>query len=364
MARTVSCVLLTLLAGCQTIASLQTSEDAARAARLRERLSRLELQNTVVSENSAQAATSAPLQEAVELMQAGRDEDALTVLARILQEDPENVAAIRLTATTARRLGDWRLQNAALQQLIDQNDNSPLVLNQCGRLLLQSLPQVEPSTTGSSDASQLTDKALAALRRSVELAPNNPRFAQELFVALAERGHDAEAEAVLSQAIRNCPQDSLLPMAAARYFEAQGRWADAVHQYDTALQISPRNRLWRRQRGICHARLQHWDKACDDLQPALRDTPVEPQMTEFLVWADAAFHAERFAAAIEILDVLREDADYRTPETEVLRVRCLTKLRQFDTATDATLQAVIDWPQHAGLRQLAAELEQSPSVSS
>lgn len=343
---------LLLLAGCQTIGSSQSALDQSSRERLQSRLSNLSAQSSATTDSNASSATDAPLQEAADLLSVGRDEDALAVLARILRDDPRNVAAIRLTAGTARRLGDWRLQNAALQQLIELETASPVVLNQCGKAILQSLPQGE-----ADDAA--TEAALAALRRSMNLAPDNPRFAQDLFVALAEQKQNVEAEAVLSLAIQNCPQDSLLPMAAARFFEARGRWPDAIRQYDAALQISPRNRLWRRQRGICHAQLQNWEKACDDLQHALRGTTVKPQLTEYLTWADAAFHADRCDEVVEILDLLRHDAGYRTPDTELLRIRSLTRLRQFDAATDATLQAMIDWPQHAGLRRLAAELERS-----
>lgn len=343
--------LLALLTGCQTIGSSQSAVDAESRERLLARFNQLTAQSVAV-ENSAnpESRIDQTLTEAVELLHAGRDEDALVAFATILRGEPDHVETIRLTAATARRIGDWRLQNAALKKLIELQPDSPAVLNQCGKTLLQSSAQ-DDFDDGRDET------GLNALRRAVELAADNPRFAQDLFAALAERQLDAEAEAVLSRAVRNCSDDSLLPMAAARYFEARGRWSDAIRQYDTALQISPRDLLWRRARGVCRARLQQWDEACDDLEPSLREKNAAKLRTAFLVWADAAYQAGRFDEAVLALDRLREEAGHRNPDTEQRRIRSLLKLRKFDAATDVALKAVIDWPQNAEFRKLAAELD-------
>jgi len=347
-ARPVIAVLLTLLTGCQTIGSSQSAIDAERRERLQARFTQLAAESATIGNGTARnSEIDQALTEAVELLHAGRDEDALTALATILRDEPDHVETVRLTAATARRIGDWRLQNAALRKLIELRSESPAVLNQCGTALLQS----------SSQDSSAADTALNALRRAVELAPDNPEFAQDLFAALAERQLDAEAEAVLTRAISNCPQSPLLPMAAARYFESRGRWPDAIRQYDAALQISPRNLLWRRERGVCRARLQQWNAACEDLQPALREANPASLKTAFLIWADAAYQAGRHDEVVVAFDRLRDEAGHRTPATEQRRIRSLLKLREFETATDAALQALIDWPQNVEIRQLAAELE-------
>ena len=349
--RSVVTVLLTLLAGCQTIGSSQSALDAESRERLQARFNQLSADSAVAtSDTDADRTIDQALTEAVELLHVGRDEDALTAFATVLRDEPNHVETIRLTAATARRIGDWRLQNAALKKLIELQDDSPAVLNQCGKALLQGASQ-HPSEA------EMVETGLNALRRSVELAPDNPRFAQDLFAALAERGLDNEAEAVMAEAIISCPQDSLLRMAAARYFEAQDRWQDAIQQYNAALQISPRNLLWRRQRGICRARLQKWDDACDDLGPSLCEANAARLQTAFLVWADAAYQARRFDEVMMALDRLREEAGHRTPHTEQLRIRTLPKLRRPDEAIAVALQAMIDWPQDTELRQLAAELD-------
>ncbi len=291
-----------------------------------------------------------PLENAVALARAGRDEDALSVLATALRDDPDHIAAIRLIAQVSRRVGDWTLQNAALHKLIQLEPDSASVQHQSGKALLQGI------SSTSSDQKRV-ETALSALRRAVELEPNNPRYAQDLFAALSSQQRNSEAESVLLAAIDRCPNDSQLPMAAARYFEAQGRWQEAVQQYNAALQISPRNRLWRRQRGLCHARLQHWDEACDDLQPALLRTPVRSQVTEFLVWADAAYRAGRLEKSLEVLDQLAAEAGHRTPATEILRARCLTGLNRSDAAKDIVLQAIINWPADSQLRNFVSEFE-------
>ena len=357
-ARSVVAVLLALLTGCQTIGSSQSALDAASRERLQARLDQLSAQSSTIETGTApDTELQQSLREALELLDRGRDEDALTSLAAILRDHPEHTETIRLTAATARRIGDWRLQNAALRKLIELQPDSPVVLNQCGKALLQ---------TNSEDGanSDVTQAGLAALRRAVELESANARFAHDLFAALAERQLDSEAEAVLEQASRNCPQDALLAMAAARYFEDRGRWPDAILQYGAAIKSSPREPLWRRERGMSFARLQQWDKACDDLQPALHGANAATLKTAFLTWADAAYQAGRYDEAATALDRLRTEADHRTPETEQQRIRSLLKLRQFDTATDAALQAMIDWPQNAELRQLVAELERLDSAGS
>lgn len=356
-ARSVVALLLALLTGCQTIGSSQSALDAASRERLQARLDQLSAQSTAIETGTApDAGLQQSLREAVGLLDCGRDEDALAALAAILRDNPEHTETIRLTAATARRIGDWRLQNAALRKLIELQPDSPAVLNQCGKALLQTTPE-----DGAN--SDVTPTGLAALRRAVELEPANARFAHDLFAALAERQLDAEAEVVLEQASRNCPQDALLAMAAARYFEDRGRWPDAIRQYDVALKTSPRNPLWRRERGVCFARLQQWDKACEDLQPALHGANAATFKTAFLTWADAAYQAGRFDEAVTALDRLRTEADHRTPETEQQRIRSLLKLRQFDAATEAALQAMIDWPQNAELRQLVSELERRDAAA-
>ena len=357
-ARPALSVLLALLTGCQTIGSSQSALDAASRERLQARLDHLSAKSAAIETGSApDAELQQTLREAVELLDCGRDEDALTVLAAILRNNPDHIETIRLTAATARRIGDGRLQNAALRKLIELQPDSPTVLNQCGKSLLQT-------TSEDGANSDVAQAGLAVLRRAVELEPANARFAQDLFVALAERQRDAEAEAVLEHARLNCPQDVLLPMAAARYFEDRGRWPDAIRQYDAALKISPRDQLWRRERGMCFARQEQWDKACDDLQSAIHGTNAATARTAFLTWADAAYRAGRFDEAVIALDRLRTEASHRTPETELQRIRSLLKLRQFDAATDAALQAMIDWPQNVELRQLVSEVERSVASAS
>jgi tetratricopeptide (TPR) repeat protein len=350
--------LLGLLTGCQTIGSSKSALDAAQEERLRTRLNQLAVESsaTVASETPDDEVTPA-LRAAVDLARAGRNEDALAALAEILRDDPEHIETIQLTAAAARRVGDWRLHDAALRKLVELEAESPGTLNQCGKALLRSPSQDE--FDGES-----ARVGLRALRRAVELAPDSSAFALDLFAALAERQLDAEAEAVLSQAARNCPQDSLLPMAGARYFEARDRWPEAVRQYDKALVISPHNLLWRRERGICLTRLKQWDDACRDLEPALRDADPTKLKAAFLAWADAAFRAGRFEEALAALDRLRDEADYRTPDTEHQRIRCLIRLQQFDAATSAALQAMIDWPENTDLRQLVTDLERLPKSAS
>ena len=350
--RTVVVVVLSSLLGCHTISSpleLVGQPDGDRdSAPIVLASAQLKKSAAVLSVDRKQST----LTSAVALVRAGRDQDALSVLTVALREDPDNVAAIRLVAQISRRVGDWTLQNAALQQLIQLEPDSASVQHQSGKALLQGI--------SSTPADQKrVETSLSALRRAVELEPDNPRYAQDLFVALTGQHRDVEAESVLIAAIVRCPRDSQLPMAAARYFEARGRWQEAVQQYNAALQISPRNRLWRRQRGICHARLELWDEACDDLQPALLRTPVRSQITEFLVWANAAHRAGRLEKTLEILDQLAAQANYRNSETEVLRVRCLMQLKQFDAAKDSLLQAVVDWPSDMSLRRFVSEFEQA-----
>lgn len=355
-ARYAAAVIAGLLAGCQTANVPDSLLDLTSRNRLERSLDRPS--DSIEPDMTTDRSPSVDLllQEAVDLLSAGRDDHALQVLARILRAQPDHLPAIRLTAAAARRNGDWQLQNAALMELIERHPDSPELLNECGRIMLQSLPVCD-------DHDATAASALKALRRAVELAPDHPDFARDLFVALNEQNRDEEAEAVLCAALRHCPQDPLLPMAAARYFEARGRQDEAIRQYSTALQITPRNRLWRRERGMLHARMKSWDLACDDLQMALRGTPSRNQEVAFRQWARASCEAGRYQDALEALQTLYQDPAQRTAETELLRIRSLIGMNQPGAARTAALLALSEWPDHQGLRQIAARMKQDSAAT-
>ena len=330
-----------------------------------------ELSNSVSRKHQQQIAT------AISLMHAGRLEEAREQLVGILTVNSSDSSAVDLLAEVSQKLGDYRLQRASLKRLIALQPGSAPVANRSGKRLLNSI-QLEASQTSTetNDASiqsinvlddqvktdnlsadEASTLAIAALQSAVDLEPRNTLFAQDLFAALIDLEQNEQAERVLQEALHRNPRDRILPMTAARLYESHKDWSAAVFYYDVALRNDPANPVWRRHRAVCHFRQGSFEKAQSDFCRSLAGSPVKPQLSEHLAWAEAAIKTEDHDEAQRVLNLIVEQGEYRTADIEVLRGTCLLQQGNVQAAADIVLRAQLDWPRHAGLWRLAKEIK-------
>lgn len=301
---------------------------------------------------------------AASLMHAGNFPAAQASLVEILIAEPSNSSAVELLAEVSQKRGDIRLQQASLKRLISLRPGSATIANRCGKRLLDSV-RIEAATndgpaissSGNASTEQTTSLAIATLARAVELEPRNTLFVQDLFAALINQGMNERAEQVLHEALQRNPRDKVLPMTAARLYESRAEWSSAVFYYDVALRNDPANPVWRRQRAVCHFRQGSFEKAQTDFSRSLSGSPVKPQLSEHLAWAEAALKTEDHEEAARVLDLIVNEGELRTADIEVLRGTCLLKQGNFDAAAEVVLQAQLKWPKHAGLWQLSQQIK-------
>jgi len=308
---------------------------------------------------------------AASLMHAGDLNAARKHLVGILATHPADTSAVELLAEVSQKLGDYRLQQAALKRLIALRPDSAMVANRCGKKLLNSvrLRSAAADTSVGSDSFDQTSVddartlAIASLQNAVALEPRNTLFAQDLFAALIDLGKSDQAEQVLHESLLQNPQDKVLPMTAARLYESQKDWSSAVlsavFYYDVALRNDPSNPVWRRQRAVCHFRQGSFEKAQADFSRSLANSPVKPQLSEHLAWAEAALKTEDHKEASRVLDLIVTEGEFRTADLEVLRGSCLLKQGNVEAAAEVVLQAQLEWPKHAGLWRLAKQIKEA-----
>jgi tetratricopeptide (TPR) repeat protein len=296
----------------------------------------------------------------------------------------------------------WRLHHAALLQLVELHSDSGTIQNRTGLKLVQSArlrladhgdssespreaclfwtrnrifgadqrrKRSEQTTLGCTAENQVlaeefVEDGLDFLRRAVEREPRSVRFAQDLAGALVDQKLYAEADSVLAAAMLRNPTDRTLPITAARFYEGIGDWPRAVTCYDTGLRNSPNNRLWLRGRAMCHYRQGELTKAADDFTAALRETPVERQLAEYIAWGDACLNIRQADKAQGIFDYITREEKFRTADLELLRSVCRVKQGQIAEAAMILERALADWPEHRDLRELASRLPAQTSPPS
>lgn len=300
-------------------------------------------------------------------MSAGRHAEAKLRLGEHLKTAPQDTAAIELLAEAALLSTDWRLHRASLLQIAELHSDSGVILNRTGLQLIQSArlrladrgdsPQATLDIQGQAD--ETARNGLQLLHQAVKRDPHNVRFAQDLAGALVDRSLHAEADTVLAAAMLQNPLDQTLPITAARFYEGIGNWHRAVACYDAALRNSPGNRLWLRNRAMCHYRQQDLAKAEDDFTAALRGTPVDGQLAEYIAWGDSCLNTGQVDKAQGIFDCIAREERFRTADLELLRSVCRVQQGQLSEASAILKRAMSDWPEHRDLHELASRLSAS-----
>lgn len=227
------------------------------------------------------------LKSAIELLQAGRPQEAVPVLEALLKTQPADAAG-------------W------------------FVLGACQHAL-----------------SNLA-AAAGAFSRSLSLNPSNPQVHLAFVSVLREAKDIRGALAAGQQALRRLPSDARLLYAIALCLEDGAQWDDALAHYDTALQIAPRMEDAWHNKGLLLARLGKLAEAETHQRQYVQRFPEAGRAHSALV--DTLLALGRFPEAIEALDVLARLAPGEVTAM-VRRGVALASIRRFEESRQAFSKA-------------------------
>lgn len=148
------------------------------------------------------------------------------------------------------------------------------------------------------------EKALA-LNPTLSIAEHN------LSILKRSTGNADEAERILNEVISKNP-DLPFPYAERAYHHAgQGRYTNALRDYDRAIQLAPEEAEYYVNRGAIYEKLNDWKKAYADFSVAVQlDENME---RAWLSRANLLYQVGRFREAIEDYDIaLFKSEDYST----------------------------------------------------
>ena len=105
------------------------------------------------------------------------------------------------------------------------------------------------------------DRAVASLRRALELQPGSARAWRELGATLASLGQDADAIAALDRALAIDPDEaSALGSMGRVLFVRQARFREAAEWFQRALEKNANAGWYRLQLAHCAALLRDWNR--------------------------------------------------------------------------------------------------------
>jgi Flp pilus assembly protein TadD len=129
-------------------------------------------------------------------------------------------------------------------------------------------------------------------------------------------GRFEEAERLLEKTARENPQDIRPLYTLANILRVRKRFAAAADYYTRAMALigQPQERHWTYYyyRGVCYERLRNWPAAEADLRQALKLSPQQPLVLNYLgyTWIDQKQHMKEAMGMIEQAVKLRPDDGY------------------------------------------------------
>ncbi|WP_101066019.1 tetratricopeptide repeat protein [Roseovarius salinarum] len=232
------------------------------------------------------------------LSQLDRNEDALALISDVFGADPgPRVTRMRARLEDGERLSFTRIRGAregiaevfySLGQALRSDAGEDYAL-----LYARVAEYLDP---GHVDAVLLSAELLEALER-YELATESyarvPRDHPAFHVAemgraeaLRSAGKDDAAIEVLAQLTETHPRMASVHVTLGDHLRQQQQFERAARAYDAALEIYENRDTdqWfvHYARGICHERLDNWEKAEADFRRALELNPDQPQVLNYL----------------------------------------------------------------------------------
>lgn len=198
------------------------------------------------------------LQQAVQLHQAGRLDEAERLYAQLLSRQPNMFEALHLMGLL--RMHQNRLEEAVgfMARALNLRPDAPETLTNYG-LALVSLDR--PA------------EALPILERVAAAAPHNAAIRSNIGGVLQRLGRNQEALAMLNQALALAPRDAAALTNRGLVLHALGRIEEAVDSFTRALAILPASVPALNGRGLALRALNRHAAALADFESILRNHP-------------------------------------------------------------------------------------------
>ncbi|HVR90669.1 MAG TPA: sulfotransferase [Novosphingobium sp.] len=157
-------------------------------------------------------------------MNENRLHDAEPLLRAHLKDDPFDVAAIRMLAELAGRIGRYKDSETLLRRALEL---SPAFTAARANLALVLYRQNRPT------------EAIAELNRVTEEEPDNPGHANLQAAALGRIGDFDEAIGLYEKVLKDAPNQPRVWMSFGHMLKTVGRQAEGVAAYRRALELMP-----------------------------------------------------------------------------------------------------------------------------
>lgn len=234
------------------------------------------------------AAPQDPLHAALQLIQAGRPEQAQPLLDGVLARDARHPDALHLLAIVHHQAGRHARALELVTQALAAAERSPLYWNTLGSVqralgrladaaasyerataLAPGFAQAQVNSGLALHALGRLDAAEAAYRRALALMPAEGRAHAHLGAALFDLGRHDEAAAAFGRALALGPAEPALRILLARALMRAGRHEDAADALRAALAVNPGDGAAEELLHECRAISCDWS-AFDEVAPFYR----------------------------------------------------------------------------------------------
>jgi tetratricopeptide (TPR) repeat protein len=225
----------------------------------------------------------------------GRNEKAIETLGKALALKPE-LTSVRMFLGLARfRAEQFEAAHQELVKVLEAQPGHPQVLHLLGLCRLK-LDRIE--------------EGALALEAALQANPNNVEAAYTLATAYIGIGEIEKAEALLEGALRE-KTSAEAHLVRGSILNAKRNAKDAIQELSKAKQLNEKLPTLRTQMGYAYLLLLEYEKAANELQTALAQTPADFHANAYLGWL--YIQEKRYPEAAERLAAgLRQKPDNAT----------------------------------------------------
>lgn len=221
--------------------------------------------------------------------------EARGLIEKVLKSNPGDNGALLLKGKIALRRGKPLTAVSAFRSLLKDRPNSVEVLTLLAtahlanhepvlaRVNLQRAAQLHPKDVGARVRlarffvqSGKRKQALAELDKGLKAAPKNLELLALKAGLLARTGDRAGAKAALGTIVEEYPGNPMGYQGLARLYLAEGRYDDAIREYDRALKVAPKSPTLLQQKAAVLAHQKKFGQAAAVLNRITADYPKSP----------------------------------------------------------------------------------------
>lgn len=256
---------------------------------------------------------------------------AAALAAGFLKDIPAAIAVLK--EAEARYPDDPTLpaNRAQLALLLDDREQVKEAIDRSLSIDADDPTALEARANYRSGIESDLDGALGDLERATQIAPGSTTIWNALGLVQSARGADREAEAALKRSIELDPQDPASRANLALFYLEQDRVKEAKAEIDKAIALDPAFDVALVARGRYHLQTGELDKAMQDLLAATTANPAHAQA--LLLLASAYYEAGDREPAAQAM----ENADRLDPNDPVMsNFRTVVAIDDYDA--DAALK--------------------------